>query len=209
MTAGRFIVFEGGEGCGKSTQARLLAEALGPGTVLTREPGATEVGARLRTILLSPETGDLDPRTEALLMAADRAQHVAEVVAPALAAGHHVVSDRYAYSSIAYQGYGRGLSAGEVRMLSDWAGGGLWPDAVVFLDLPDGDGGQPRSHASAVLDDRFETAGAAFFARVVAGFREMCEDDPSRWIRIDGSAPVETVAAAVRAAVGQRLQLPL
>ncbi len=200
---GRFVVFEGGEGCGKSTQARLLVDWLGEGTVLTREPGATRVGSALRALLLSPETGAMHPRTEALLMAADRAEHVATVVKPALVAGHHVVSDRCAYSSIAYQGFGRGLAVGEVRMLSDWAGDGLWPDLVVLLDLPNA----ASRHATASNDDRFEVEDRAFHERVVAGFRQLCDDDPERWVRIDASGSVDNVADAVRGAVAERLEL--
>jgi len=203
VAPGRFIVFEGGEGCGKSTQARLLVESLGQGTVLTREPGATSIGSSLRSLLLSPDTGAIQPRTEALLMAADRAEHVATVVKPALVAGHHVVSDRYAYSSIAYQGYGRGLAVGEVHMLSDWAGDGLWPDLVVLLELPAPAG----RHATASNDDRFEVEDGAFHQRVVAGFRQLCDDDPDRWVRIDGSGSIDDVAHAVRVAVAERLEL--
>ena len=130
----RFIVFEGGEGTGKSTQAALLAQRLG--ATLTHEPGGTELGAHLREVLLSERTRRLDDRAEALLMAADRAQHVAEVVRPALAAGRHVVCDRYIGSTLAYQGYGRGLPVVELRRLSSWAAGDLWPDLIVLLDVP-------------------------------------------------------------------------
>ncbi|MEY2463958.1 MAG: hypothetical protein QOH64_2096, partial [Acidimicrobiaceae bacterium] len=115
-----FVAFEGGEGTGKSTQARLLAERLD--AVLTHEPGATTIGMELRRLALGGQAGELDPRAEALVMAADRAQHVAEVIAPALAAGRHVVTDRYYYSSLAYQGYGRGLPLDGVRALSVFAG---------------------------------------------------------------------------------------
>ena len=119
------IALEGGEGTGKSTQARRLAERLGPDTVLTFQPGATDIGASIRGILLDPATQGLDLRAEALLMAADRAQHVAEVIRPALAEGRTVVTDRYLYSSIAYQGFGRELDPAEVAGLSTFATGGL------------------------------------------------------------------------------------
>ena len=198
---GRFIAFEGGEGSGKSTQAALLADALG--AVFTREPGGTAVGARIRELVLSPETGELDPRAEALLMAADRAQHVAEVVAPALAAGRHVVTDRFAGSSIAYQGYGRGLPVDEVAGLSRWATNGSWPDLVVLLDVP-------AAVADARLQralDRMEAAGADFHRRVNDGFRELAAIEPDRWVLVDGSAAVAEVADAVAAVVRQRLQL--
>jgi dTMP kinase len=196
------VAFEGGEGCGKSTQARLLAEALG--AVLTREPGGTEVGARIRQLVLSPDTVGLDPRAEALLMAADRAQHVAEVVRPALAAGRHVVSDRFAGSSIAYQGHGRGLPVEEVRRLSEWATAGTWPDLVVLLEV------EPEVAAARLQRalDRMEAEGDDFHLRVAEGFRALAAADPERWVVLDGSGTVEDVQAAVLAVVGERLQLP-
>ena len=198
---GRFVAFEGGEGCGKSTQARRLADALG--AVATREPGGTAVGSRLREILLDPGTVDLADRAEALLMAADRAQHLAELVAPTLATGRHVVSDRSAYSSIAYQGYGRGLPIAEVRGLSEWAADGVWPDLVVLLEVP-------HDVASGRLTgglDRMERLGDAFHRRVGEGFRELAAAEPDRWVVVDGTEPVDQVAAAVRGAVAERLQL--
>jgi dTMP kinase len=197
---GRFIAFEGGEASGKSTQARLLAEHLG--AVLTREPGGTPVGAKVRALLLDPDTGELDHRAEVLLMAADRAQHVATVVRPALAAGRDVVSDRYAASSIAYQGFGRGLDLSEVRRLSDWATQGLWPDVTVLLDI------SPELAAQR-LDrslDRFEQAGDGFHRRVIDGFRELAAVEAASWVVVDGSGGVDEVAATVREAVRERLQ---
>jgi dTMP kinase len=201
--AARFIAFEGGEACGKSTQARLLAEALG--AVLTREPGGTAIGAELRALVLSPETRGLDDRAEALLMAADRAQHVAEVVRPALAEGRHVVTDRFAGSSIAYQGYARGLPADEIRGLSDWATAGCWPDLVVVLTVP-------TAVADRRLDgclDRMEAEGAAFHARVLDGFLRQAEADAEHWVVLDGDRSVDAVHAAVRSVVRERLQLPV
>ncbi len=198
---GRFIVFEGGEGCGKSTQAARLAGALD--AVLTREPGGTELGALVRQVLLDPSTGVVDPRAEALLMAADRAQHVAEVIRPALAAGRHVVSDRFAASSLAYQGFGRGLPVADVRQVSEWAAAGLWPDLIVLLDVPAEVAAARLGHSL----DRFEREDAAFHARVADGFRQLAADDPVTWVVIDGSQPVEAVADAVRAAVRSRLEL--
>jgi dTMP kinase len=198
---GRFIAFEGGEGCGKSTQAALLADQLD--ALLTREPGGTSLGQRLRDLLLDPNADHVDPRAEALLMAADRAQHVATVVRPALAAGQHVVTDRFAGSSLAYQGYGRGLPLDEVRALSAWATGDTWPDLVVLIDLP-------VDVAAARLGgqlDRFERADGGFHQRVADGFRELAAADPEQWVVIDGAAPVEEVAAAVRTAVAERLDL--
>ncbi len=198
---GRFIAFEGGEGCGKSTQAAVLADAIG--ALLTREPGGTPLGQEVRRLLLDPETGHVDSRAEALLMAADRAQHMAAVIRPALAAGRHVVTDRFAASSLAYQGYGRGLVLGEVRSLSRWAIDDTWPDLNVLIDLP-------VETAAARLGedlDRFEQAGEGFHRRVTEGFRELAAADPERWVVIDGVPPVDEVAAAVRIAVGERLDL--
>src|SRR4051794_1819848 len=158
---GRFIAFEGGEACGKSTQARLLAERLG--AVLTREPGGTTIGERIRAVLLDPSETALDDHAEALLMAAARAQHVAEVIEPALRAGRHVVTDRFAGSSIAYQGYGRGLPVEEIRSLSTWASGGVWPELTLLLT---GDGGLRPARAP----DRGEAAGGRFHPRGARGF---------------------------------------
>lgn len=184
------IAFEGGEACGKSTQAAILAQRLD--AVHTREPGGTAVGERLRSLLLDTDSGSMDVRAEALILAAARAQHVAEVVAPALAAGRTVVTDRFSYSSLAYQGYGRGLPLDEVRSLSDWATGGLWPDAVVLLDLPSEVANARRGHP-----DRFESESNDFHWRVEEGFRALAADDPERWLVVDGSGTVDEVAARV------------
>jgi dTMP kinase len=200
---GRWIVFEGGEGGGKSTQSARLAAALD--AVLTREPGGTEIGGRLRELLLDPGTVELDHRAEALLMAADRAQHLGQVVVPALDADRHVVSDRSAFSSIAYQGYARGLPVDEVRGLSDWAMQGRWPDLVVLLEVP---GSVAAGRLGAKLD-RIEQLGPEFHRRVADGFREMASSDPERWVVIDGSRSIDDVEAAVREAVRERLQLPV
>jgi dTMP kinase len=194
---GRFIALEGGEGCGKSTQATLLADRLG--AVLTREPGGTAVGERVRDLLLDVSTVALDARAEALLMAAARAQHVAEVVEPALAAGRDVVTDRYAHSSLAYQGFGRGLDLDEVRRLSDFASRGLWPDLVVLLDAP-----AEVARARLGTLDRFESEGAAFHERVVTGFRTLAAMEPERWVVVHATGTVEEVAELVWQAVPDR-----
>jgi dTMP kinase len=193
-----FVVFEGGEAAGKSTQAARLARRLG--AVLTREPGDTPAGKAIRELLLDPATTGLDDRTEALLMAADRAQHVAEVVRPALAAGRHVVSDRYVGSSLAYQGFGRGLPVDEVRRLSAWATGGLEPDLVVLLDVP------TDVAAARVGDrpDRVEAAGEDFHRRVADGYRALAAADPGRWTVVDGCDDPDAVEAAVWAALVER-----
>lgn len=200
--AGRFIALEGGEGSGKSTQAVLLAERLG--AVLTREPGGTDLGQRLRALLLDPEVypqHELDHRAEALLMAADRAQHIAEVVRPALAAGRWVVTDRSLGSSLAYQGYGRGLDLGELVTLSHWASQGLWPDLFVLLNVQ-ADVARARIGRSL---DRMEQAGADFHERVRDGYRHLAGADTTRWLVVDGSGTAAEVAARVATAVQERL----
>ena len=201
MTRGRFIVFEGPDRVGKSTQVERLVAVLG--AVATREPGGTAVGAEVRELLLDHRTDGLDPRAEALLMAADRAQHVAEVVAPALAAGRHVVSDRYLYSSVAYQGAGRELGEDRVRELSLWAVEGLEPDLVVLLDAAD----DPLAVRRPGDGDRLEREGDDFFARVGASYRRQAAADPDRWVVVDARADVEEVHRAVLAAVTARLEI--
>ena len=194
MSRGRLIVFEGGEASGKSTQAARLAADLG--ALLTREPGGTEIGKRIREIVLDPGASAMAPSTEALLMAADRAQHVAEVIEPALAAGKDVVTDRYVPSSLAYQGYGRGLDVEQLWRLSTEFAGAVQADLVVLLDVP-------ASVAADRLEgrDRMEAAGDEFHARVAEGYRRMADAHPDRWIVIDGVGSVEEVAARVRDAV--------
>jgi dTMP kinase len=196
---GRFIVFEGGEASGKSTQSARLASRIG--AIHTREPGGTAVGAALRSLLLDARTTGLDDRAEALLMAADRAQHVAEVVRPALASGRHVVSDRYIGSTLAYQGFGRGLAVAELRRLSAWAAGDLWPDLTVLLDVPlevalGRLGSEP---------DRLEAAGEEFHDRVTRGYRALAATDTDRWAVVDGTRSPGDVAEAVWQAVVSRL----
>jgi dTMP kinase len=196
---GRFVAIEGGEASGKSTQARILAERLG--AVLTREPGGTAIGARIRDLVLDPGATALSDRAEALLMAADRAQHVAELVGPALASGRDVVSDRFLGSSLAYQGFGRGLPVEEVRRLSLWATAGLEPDVVVLLDVP-----ESVAAARLVLaSDRMEAAGPAFHRAVADGYRSLAAASPERWVVVDGTGEVDEVGTAVHAAVRARL----
>jgi dTMP kinase len=196
----RYVALEGAEGCGKSTQARRLADALG--AVLTRETGGTDIGSRLRTILHDPANLTLDPVAEALIIAADRAQHMAEVVRPALDAGRHVVSDRSVHSSLAYQGYGRGLRLDAVRAVNDWALGGRWPELVVLIDVPDA---VLRQRMASRELDRFEQEDDAFHARVRDGFAAMAAADPDRWVVVAGDHDEDAVAALVRAAVRDRL----
>ncbi|CAN5703907.1 hypothetical protein BH10ACT1_BH10ACT1_23220 [soil metagenome] len=201
---GRFVVFEGGEGSGKSTQARLLADRWG--AELTFEPGDTEVGARLRSILLDPATGHLDDRAEALLMAADRAHHVATRIRPALNRGRDVVCDRYVGSSIAYQGYGRRLGADAVGALSTFATDGLLPDLVVLLHVEPAVAAARLAAAGA--PDRLEAAGDEFHRRVAEGFLHQAAEDRDRWVAVDGDGSVEVVAERVAAVVDARLPAP-
>lgn len=199
MTA-RFIAFEGGEAAGKSTQANRLAERIG--AVRTREPGGTTAGEAIRALFLDPATGALDARAEALLMAADRAHHVATVVRPALAEGRHVVTDRYLYSSVAYQAHARGLDPDDVRKISLWATDDLEPDAVVLLDLPVE---VARARVAGVAPDRMESEAADFHDRVRAGFRAQADADPERWIVVDAAGEPDDVWDEVWQAVTGRL----
>ena len=188
---GRLIAFEGGEGSGKSTQAAILAERLG--ALRTFEPGDTPLGASVRELLLDRATLEITPRAEALLMAADRAQHVAEVIRPALAAGRSVITDRYIPSSVAYQGYGRQLDPVEIANLSGWATEELWPDLVVLLEVPLSVSLERTGGAR----DRLEAAGSDFHRRVHDGFLQQAITDPERFAVVDGTQAPQTVAAAI------------
>jgi dTMP kinase len=190
---GHFIAFEGGEGSGKSTQARRLAERLGSRALLTYEPGDSPLGAEIRRLVLDSPDLDITERAEALLMAADRAQHVAEVVEPALAAGRTVICDRFAGSSIAYQGHGRQLSAEEVEWLSRWATQGRWPDLVVLLEIKP----EAAEHRMRRSRDRLEAAGDAFHRRVHDGYLLQAMEDPDRWAVVDGTGSEDDVAKAI------------
>ncbi len=199
-SVGRYIALEGAEGCGKSTHAALLAADID--AVLTRETGGTDIGRAIRSILHDPANTELTDKAEVLLIAADRAQHLEQIVRPALLAGRHVVSDRSVYSSLAYQGYGRGVSVDVVRRTSDWALGGTWPELVLLIDVPV----DVLVERMAERDlDRFERADDAFHARVRAGFAEMAANDPSRWLVIDGTATQDATARTIRATVRERL----
>jgi len=195
VTTGLFVAFEGGEGAGKSTQSKLLASWLaerGYEVVTTREPGATPIGGQLRRLLLDPDNGEIAPRAEALLYAADRAQHVATVIRPALARGAVVVSDRYVDSSLAYQGVGRSLSIGEIERLSQFATSGLRPDVTVLLDVPVTEG-LGRTSLRDELPDRLEAESGAFHERVREAFRELADASPDRYLVIDASLPPATI----------------
>ena len=192
-----FVVFEGGEGVGKSTQVGLCADwlrARGREVVVTYEPGDTKTGAAIRELLLHVD-GPIDAHAELMLMLADRAQHVAEVIEPALARGAVVLCDRYTPSTLAYQGVARGLGVAFVEELSAWAAGGLAPDAVVVLDLPDAE----AEARVAATRDRVERAGDLFHRQVRAAYRTLGTE--RGWLLIDASGSPDDVAARVQAAL--------
>jgi dTMP kinase len=191
-SAGLFVAFEGVEGAGKGTQIRLAKEWLeeqGVDVLVTREPGGTPVGEELRRMLLDHETGHLEPRTEALLFAASRAQHVSSVIRPALAEGKVVITDRYVDSSLAYQGDARGLGEQDVLTLNVWATQGLFPDLVILLHL------EPEAGLMRSLEepDRIEMEGGDFHAKVADAYLRIAEEHPERFVVIDSDGPPEKV----------------
>lgn len=201
---GLFVAFEGGEGAGKSTQVRRLADALesqGREVVTTFEPGDTPVGRELRQILLGHQTGEIDARTEALLYAADRAEHVASVVRPALERGAVCITDRYLDSSVAYQGAGRVLDPADVERISHWATGALLPQLTILLDI-DPALGLTRFDAPA---DRLESEPLAFHQRVREHFLALAARSPERYLVLDAVRPVDDLAEAVLVAVSEHL----
>jgi dTMP kinase len=203
---GFFLAFEGGEGVGKTTQLRVLSDELagrGFEVVLTHEPGDTPVGLRLRELLLDPATS-VTAQTEALLYAADRAEHVANVVAPALAAGAIVITDRYLDSSIAYQGYARGLDVDVITRTSLWATGGLLPDLTLLLDL-DPEVGLRRARGRNGRLDRLEGEALDFHTRVREGFLTLAAAAPERYAIVDANGAPDQVADGVLAAVNRLL----
>jgi dTMP kinase len=198
---GLFVVFEGGDGAGKSTQVGLLVDALraeGHDTLRTREPGGTPLGERVRELVLDPAHGPVDARAEALLFAAARAAHVAQLIRPALAAGRTVVCDRFADSSAAYQGAGRGLGLDRVAELNAWATAGLVPDLTVLLDVPAGTGRTRREARDGTAGDRLETEPDAFHDANRAAFLELAGRAPERYLVLDATRPAGELSAAVR-----------
>ena len=203
-----FITLEGPEGSGKTTQMRPLAEwlrARGYGVVLTREPGGTDIGEQVRTVLHDPDNAAMDARTEILLYSASRAQHVAQLIQPALAAGNIVISDRYADSTLAYQGYGRGLDLEVLRTITAFATGGLTPDLTLYLDTAPEEGLR-RKRAGGGEWNRLDAETLGFHQRVRAGYLELAKREPGRWVVIDGGLSVEEVQAEIRAQVQERLE---
>ncbi|GAA3913088.1 dTMP kinase [Microbacterium invictum] len=206
MTDGLWITFEGGDGSGKTTQAALLEDWLrdqGRAVVRTREPGGTEVGVLIREIVLH-HRGDIAPRAEALLYAADRAHHVATLVRPALERGDVVIQDRYLDSSVAYQGAGRVLDAGEIRDLSLWAAAGALPDVTVLLDL-DPAAARARLDAADKPFDRLEAEKAEFHERVRAAFLQLAAAEPARFLVLDATRSPEELASTIRDRVATAL----
>ena len=197
---GRLIALEGIDGCGKTTHGRLLAGAIG--ALLTAEPGATFLGAKLRSLLLDTDLPPVSERAEALLMAADRAEHVTEVVLPALESGRWVVTERFSGSTLAYQGYGRGLDLEELRRLVSWAAGGVAPDLTLLLDVPLA---VARGRLRLDRADRLERLDTGFHERVRAGFLALAAAEPKAWVVVDGSAEVDVVAERLLAVVVDRL----
>ena len=205
---GVFIAFEGGEGSGKTTQARLLAIWLrdqGYDVVTTREPGATKIGMRLRAVLLDTAHTGLSARAETLLYAADRAEHVTSVIVPALERGAVVVTDRYVDSSLAYQGAGRNQPTGEVAKLNQWATGGLVPDLTVLLDMPPANGLGRRARSA----DRLEAEPLDFHERVRSGFLSLAREDPGRYLVLDASQSPEDVSRVIQERVRDMLPDPI
>jgi len=204
---GFLLAIEGGEGAGKSTQAARLAAEIG--AALSREPGGSPVAERIRALLLDPSFGRPAPRAELHLMLAARAEHLSVLIEPALAAGNHVVVDRFSGSTLAYQGYGRGLPIAEVREACDLAAGGRWPDLSVLLDLPPevarSRRAAQRAHLPGLRPDRIEAEDREFHRRVVEGFRQIAADDAGHWVVINGSRSADEVATEILGAVLARI----
>ena len=210
-----FITFEGIDGSGKSTQVRRLAAELtarGREVLVTREPGGTRVGDQLRRIVLDPTLSDddLQARTQLLLFCASRAQLVSEVIRPHLDAGHIVISDRFADSTLAYQGYGQGLDVGVLRGILDFATFGLQPDVTFYIDVTPEEGMRRRRDASLFGDqlDRLDSKTFDFHQTVYDGYEQLIGDDPARWQRIDGSQTPDAVYRDIVRIVGMLTAQP-
>lgn len=199
--SGLFVTLEGGDGAGKTTQAEMLEgwlEARGQEVVRTREPGGTRLGIEVRRLLLhgGDDIGEVDARAEALLYAADRAQHVAKVVRPGLERGAVIVQDRYIDSSLAYQGAGRVLDVADVRRLSEWATDELWPDLTILLDIDPATAAARRRERGGAAD-RLEAETEEFHAAVRAGFKVLAQAEPDRFLVLDASTPIDGLHAQI------------
>ncbi|MBT4932719.1 MAG: dTMP kinase [Rhodospirillaceae bacterium] len=211
MSKGRFITFEGGEGTGKSTQVALLATALadaGVDVISTREPGGAPGAEEIRNLLVNGATNRWTPMSEALLNYAARAEHLDKTVYPALEKGQWVISDRFADSTMAYQGFGHGVKRGAINKLGSAVLGDFKPDLTIIFDL-DLEVGLERAGARGQGEDRYERMGHDFHDRLRQGFLQIANDEPERCVVIDASAPIEQIAAAIRAIVSERLSVPL
>lgn len=211
VSRGRFIAFEGGEGAGKSTQARLLAEALrarGLGVLLTREPGGTPGAEAIRHLLLDPPGPGWGPAAEALLFAAARADHAERAIRPALAAGDWVVSDRFLDSSRAYQGGGGGVPDSDILELHRIGSAGLMPDLTVLIEIPPEMAAARLSRRDGDESDAIGGRGAAYHAQVAAAFSRLAEAEPQRFARIDGSGAAEETHTLIMQAVAPLLGSP-
>lgn len=203
-----FITFEGPDGSGKTTQIRLLSEALvarGRQVVATREPGGTRIGNGVRSLILDPAYREMSPRAEALLFNVARAQLVDEVILPALSQGAVVLCDRYGDSTMAYQGYGRGQPLGPLRTIIEFATGGLRPKLTIFLDV-DAAAGLHRKQEDE--RNRMEGEQLAFHQATRAGYHSLAAEEPARWLVLDATQPVESLHAQILARVLQTLQMP-
>ncbi len=206
-----FVTFEGPDGSGKTTQMQLLADWLrgqGFDVLTTREPGGTSIGDQIRAILHDPKNADMRPATEALLFSASRAQIVGQVIRPALERGQIVLCDRYADSTMAYQGYGRGLDLDALRAITAFATGGLTPDLTIYLDL-DVEEGLRRKRAAYEAGEaewtRMDQMAVDFHRRVREGYLRMAAEEPERWLVLDARRPIEEVQALIRAKVEEKL----
>ncbi|AOY72662.1 dTMP kinase [Arthrobacter sp. TES] len=211
QSPGLFIAFEGGDGAGKSTQAARLFDALeskGLTVLRTREPGGTPIGEKLRSLVLDHGHGTIDARTEALMFAAARAAHASQVIRPALALGHVVITDRYIDSSVAYQGAGRGLGAEDVRSLNEWATEGLHPHLTVLLDVEPSDGRERRTAGDAA-EDRLESEPDTFHTAIRDAFLQLAAAAPDSYLVLPAALDIETLAARtlerVEALLGDRV----
>ncbi len=211
MIMSLFITFEGPEGSGKSTQVRFLVEWLkerGFSVLSTREPGGTAIGNAVRQVLLDIRHTGMRPRTEVFLFSAARAQLVDEVIRPFLESGGVVVSDRYADSTLAYQGYGHGMDLGMLRRISEFATGGLWPDLTIYLDVPVEEGLRRKRKANSRGEgelNRLDMADVEFHRRVRNGYLALAESDPARWRVLDGTKPADALRDEIEKVVSEKL----